>query len=155
MLLFKLIVLGFLSQADVKRISSSHKDLGEVQKVYLHAGLISVIEFPETISEVRLGNLASLKAQISQVSPRELTIYLSSQAVEPTNLIVRADRRLYVFDIIPSRRTHQDYLKISGAFGAPEASARGSLIFAGKLDPSGPEKPSGKLIKSLKLGGDE
>jgi hypothetical protein len=106
----------------VNRISSVYKNLGQSQKIYLHAGLISVIEFPQNIIEVRLGNHKSLKAQLSQVSPRELTLYLSQQAVEPTNLIVKSEKRFYVFDIIPSKTSQfhlpgRPTIEIIGIFG--------------------------------------
>ncbi len=86
-----------IAYGGVKRISSVYKDLGQSQKIYLHAGLISVLDFPQSIIEVRLGNPKSIKAQLSQVSPRELTLYLSQQAVEPTNLIVKSEKRFYVY----------------------------------------------------------
>ncbi len=69
---------------EVRRISSTYSDLSTVQKIYLHAGLITVVEFPGNILEVRLGNPGSIKAQISTISGKELTLYLSEQRVEPT-----------------------------------------------------------------------
>ena len=119
----KLFLVFFLlidvSKAEIDRISSIYKDLGKVEKIYLHAGLISVVEFPNPITEVRLGNTRSLKAEISSVSPKELTLFLSAQNVAPTNLIVRSNHRIYVFDVVPSNSSHQDYVKISGGYGSP------------------------------------
>jgi len=143
---------GAMANATVKRISSIYKDLGQSQKIYLHAGLISVVEFPRNILEVRLGNPSSLKAQISQVSPKELTLYLGRQNVEPTNLIVKSQKRIYVFDIIPSRLSHQDYIKISGAFSGPEFQ---SSIKPQEVRAFRPEtqRSQPRIIESAKLGG--
>lgn len=158
MLLFKIIalisVVSSVVLADVKRISSVYKDLGQSQKIYLHAGLISVVEFPQSILEVRLGNPKSIKAQLSQVSPRELTLYLSQQAVEPTNLIVKSEKRFYIFDIIPSKASHQDYVKISGAYGAPEtaSSAKGILVHLAPVKEK--SKQPGRLVEAIKMGGE-
>lgn len=158
MLLFNtLITLNTITSvvwADVKRISSVYKDLGQVQKIYLHAGLISVVEFPQSIIEVRLGNPKSIKAHISSVSTKELTLYLNQQSVEPTNLIVKSDKRVYVFDVIPSRGSHQDYIKISGSYGTPELSEARSPVSIQVLAPGPHAKPQGRLIHSAKLGGD-
>ncbi len=117
MWLFKLIMPIMCIAAE--RISSTQVNLAKSEKVMISPGLVSVIEFPQNIIEVRVGNLKSVKAIISQNSPKELTVYLSSSASIPTNIIVRAEKRIFVFDIVPSRTNHQDYIKVKGAFGAP------------------------------------
>lgn len=105
--------------ADVGRLSIAQSDLSEVKKIYISPGLVSLVEFPQNIIEVRVGNPRSVKALISQVSPKELTVYLTSGTSAPSNLIVRAEKRVFVFDVVPSKSNHQDYIKIRGAFGAP------------------------------------
>lgn len=101
-----------------KRIESTFQNIGESSKIQLRPGLISVIEFPYPISEVRVGNPNSVKALISQISPKELTLYFKSTNAVPTNLIVRSDRKVFVFDLIPSKTTHQDFIKIRGSVGS-------------------------------------
>jgi hypothetical protein len=110
---------AFSADASVNRISSVYKDLSKVEKIYLHAGLISLVEFPDPILEVRLGNTKSFKVELSQISPRELTVYLLNSSAAPSNLIVRSNQKIYVFDIIPSNGTHQDYVRIAGSFSLP------------------------------------
>lgn len=113
------LILNF-AFADIDRLTSGHSDLSQVEKIYLSPGLVSLIEFPQNIIEVRVGNPKSLKALISQVSPKELTIYLTNGTSVASNLIVRAEKRIFVFDIVPSKSNHQDYVKIKGSFGAPQ-----------------------------------
>lgn len=132
----------------VERISSSYQNLGQSRRIYLHSGLISVIEFPHAIIEVRVGNPKSFKALISTVSPRELTLYLARQNVEPTNLIVKSEKRFYVFDVIPSKNSHQDYIKISGSFGAPVYSEAPSSVQVSHK----PRGEPGRLIETIKIG---
>ncbi|MBS1972651.1 MAG: hypothetical protein JSU04_20250 [Bdellovibrionales bacterium] len=154
---FKTFILAlFLSStghAEIKRISSIYKDLSQSQKIYLHGGLISVLEFPQNIVEVRIGNPKSIKAVLSQVSSKELTLYLSQQAVEPTNLIVKSEKRFYVFDIIPSKTSHQDYVKISGSYGGPSFSGTQSPAQNQVLAPS-LSKSQGRIIENIKMGGE-
>lgn len=119
MWLFSMLAIH-CAHADLPRITASVHDSSKVDKIYLSAGLISLLEFPQNIIEVRNGNPQSLKAVISQSSPKELTLYLQSGASSPTNLIVRADRRVYVFDIFPSKTKHQDYVLIRGTYGMPQ-----------------------------------
>ncbi|GEM_PF-3308057 len=109
-----------LAFADVPRLSISQSDLSQVSKIYLAPGLVSLVEFPQNIIEVRVGSPHLVKALISQVSPKELTLYLNGQAHFASNLIVRSEKRIFVFDVIPSKTNHQDYIKIrGGAFGSP------------------------------------
>lgn len=140
--------------ATPKRISSIIKDLGKVEKVYLYPGLISVIEFPHPLLEVRLGNPKALKVEISQVSNRELTLHLTGLTARATNLIVRSNQKLYVFDVIPSRVSHQDYIQVKSFYGGPEGSSAGVLLERGKIAPGALGEPiKGRLIQSESLGG--
>ena len=150
------VLLSIQASAAPKRISSIIKDLGKVEKVYLYPGLISVIEFPHPLLEVRIGNPKALKVEISQVSNRELTLHLTGAAAKATNLIVRSNQKLYVFDIVPSRVSHQDYVQVKSFYGAPERSGSdGVLLERGRISPSSgiDRVGKGKLIESETLGG--
>lgn len=149
MLLFSL--LSLVSFATPDRIQSFYHDLGKVQKVYLSPGLVSVIEFPKPIVEVRVGNAKSVKAIISQASPKELTLYFSNSQSVASNIIVRADRSVYVLDIVPSHSTHQDYLKVSGSFGGASVQSNAQLIQAESLKPIFKERPSGLVVERTSL----
>lgn len=116
---FFLILLN-LSFAEVNRISSVTKDLGKVEKIYLNEGLISVLDFPEEVSDVKVGNAKDFKIILSEKFPKEITVFLSRGNVGVfTNLIVRTGRGIYVFDLVSSKTNHQDYLKVTGAYGSP------------------------------------
>jgi len=126
-----------ISLADVPRLSSHNADLSSVDKIFLSPGLVTLLEFPQNIIEVRVGNPKSIKALISTVSPKELTLFLSSSMSIPSNLIVRSEKRIFVFDIVPSKTTHQDYYKISGAYGSPSYDPnKQHLISSSPLSPS-------------------
>lgn len=120
-----------------ERISAFRKNLSKAEKILISPGLVTLLEFPNAITEVRVGSPESLKVQISKVSPKELTVYLSSSDSRPTNLIVRADRRVFVFDVIPSKNSHQDYVKVRSSFGAPElAFVKSEIIARGVIAPN-------------------
>ncbi len=130
------VLFATLPSGAAERLSQMNKDLSISEKVYVAAGLVTLIEFPQGITEVRVGNPQALKILISSVSPKELTIYLTQNAVPPTNLIVRAERRVYVFDIIPSRNTHQDYVKVRSAFGSPQFTIKSRhRVASGAIEP--------------------
>lgn len=138
-------LLAFALAAPPSRVSSIRKDLSQAEVIYMSEGLVSVVEFPVPILEVRNGNAAAIKAMISSVSPKELTLILHQS--KATNLLVRAGKRMYVFDIVPSKSTHQDYVKVSGAFSAPAYDTKNHPIESIELSPK--SKPhQGQLIES-------
>lgn len=144
-----------LAFADVGRLTSAQADLSKVDKIYLSPGLVSLIEFPQNIIEVRVGNPRSVKALISQVSPKELTIYLASGTSATSNLIVRAEKRVFVFDVVPSKDNHQDYIKIRGAFGSPSFTQPKIATNKIEITPQQPKRPTNAILtksKTLKVG---
>lgn len=117
MVLLILSLMGLhLRAAAPNRIVRLGVESTAVGQVYLRPGLVSVFEFPRPIKEVRVGNSGLVKVLISTVSPRELTVLMNSSS-EPTNLIVRDEKRIYVLDLIPSRSTHQDFVRIGQMMG--------------------------------------
>lgn len=143
---YNLLFLTAFAQTD--RISTVSHDLANVDKIYVAAGLVSVLEFPQNIIEVRVGDLSSVKAVISQVSPKELTIYLSSSESKATNIIVRAEKKVYVFDIVPSNSSHQDYVKIRGTFGSPSFKGSVTNQQSVKIEPTTKHPPLYKIIST-------
>lgn len=122
--------------AQTPRISSTNHDVSAVDKVFVSAGLVTVLEFPQNIIEVRVGDLNSVKAIISKTSPKELTVYLSSSSSRASNMIVRADKKIYVFDIVPSKSNHQDYIKIRGSYGSPSILQHAYTSQSFKIEPT-------------------
>lgn len=137
--------------AQTPRISSTNHNLSSVDKIYVSAGLVSVLEFPQNIIEVRVGDIGSVKAIISQTSPKELTVYLSNSQAKASNLIVRAEKKVYVFDIVPSATNHQDYVKIKGSFGSPSYSGTYTNFKSIKIEPQSKNEPKYKLVSDQKI----
>ena len=133
-------IFGFptmvISAEPPSRISSRLADLGEVHKIFLAQGLAAVIQLPYPITEVKVGNPDDVQAIISKTLPSELTLLLKRSGAKPTNLIVSCGSRTFVIDLIPSRKTHQDLVRISGSYGAPEMADMGAVL----VDSSSPAK---------------
>ena len=140
-----LFIIGQSSYAQ-NRIESIHKNIGQSSKIYLKPGLVSVLEMPQNIIEVRIGNPNDLKGVISQVSPKEITLFFKTSNASATNLILRSDRKVYVFDVIPSQNKHQDYVKISSGIGIVQNMSgantvlESSVINLEKLPPANQNK---------------
>lgn len=129
----------------VNRISAINKDLSQVKKIYLHAGLVSTVEFTAPVWGVKVGNNNSIKAEISPSNPKEVTLRLKYQNAEPTNMIVRVEKKVFIFDLIPSKSNHQDYVLIRGSYGAPPQE---HVV----VNSEEKKQKSGQIIETIKLG---
>ncbi len=117
-----MFVTNTRAEVGPSRISSRLVNLGEVHKIFLAQGLVSVIQLPYPVTEVKVGNPDDILAQISKTLPSELTLILKRGGAKATNLIARCGTRTFVFDLIPSSKTHQDLVRISGSYGAPSGT---------------------------------
>ncbi len=117
-LFWSIIAVPISNAGETSRISIQNVNRFTPHQITLSPGLVSLLEFPEAIIEVRVGDPKGLKALISQVSPKELTLYLDSSHSSSTNLIVRSGKRVFIFDIVASKVTHQDYLKVGFGFSS-------------------------------------
>ncbi len=118
-----LLLIPHLANAQApSRITAIHFDKGKVERIYMAPGLATAVTFPCDLDEATTGRDEDLKAKVSPTSKRQLTLNLSNAASLPTNLIVRCGDRqeLFVFDVIPSRKSHQDVVRITGTYGGAE-----------------------------------
>lgn len=100
-----------------KRISGQMVDLGEVHRIYMVPGMATVLEIPGAVTGIRIGNPDLVEYYKPEKPDNEVTLVLKKSGSEPTNLIVRSGKRKFVFDIVPSKKTHQDSVEIVGAYG--------------------------------------
>lgn len=101
----------------VERIENFNVDRKRVNKIYLSSGKASVVRFPHTIEEVRVGIPNYYPADTSKVYSKELTLRIKEGVKTSSNLIVRTSNEdMYVFDLVPSKINHQDVLFIDDSF---------------------------------------
>lgn len=136
-----------------ERITSQYQDLAKANQIYVGPGLVSVIEFPDAIVDVKIGSPDRIKTVISANEPRELTIYLSSSSQFPTNMLIRSQNKVYVYDVIPSLNKHQDFIKIKGTYGSPQLNQKVRAIesVSISLEVDMRKRPSGRVVGSEKL----
>ncbi|RYZ93132.1 MAG: hypothetical protein EOP06_02080 [Proteobacteria bacterium] len=80
--LFKIVILTLLlanTAHAVNRVGVKKLDIGEVETVYLAPGLITVMEFPEAITEVSTGAPQIYRLQISSVHKEELIVQIQNR----------------------------------------------------------------------------
>jgi hypothetical protein len=117
---------GFVQRSEAavaqppRRISSKYVDRGRPQTIYMVAGMATLIELPTPINQVRVGNADDVQYTKPDQPENEITLFLKSAQAKPTNLFLISGKSKYIFDIVPSKSIHQDYIEIIGSFGGPE-----------------------------------
>jgi hypothetical protein len=119
-----LVMAAFLS-AEARgvvpnRLSAKIVDLGKVYPIRMVPGLATIIETPVAVTDAIPGDSKTVKFLPVGNSQNEVRLVLAHGSAYPTNLIIRAGGKKYVFDIIPSRDTHQDIVQIMSSYGGPE-----------------------------------
>lgn len=134
-ILFSLLfTCSCFAQDSIPRLSSMYIDEGQVQKLYLTPGRPSVLLFPCNIVSFSKGTGADIDAAGKEQDPKELNLWLKSSGAEPTGLIVRCENKTFVFDIVPSTNTHQDFIKIDGSYGSPKLIEDKSKIILSSIN---------------------
>ncbi|MCC6817509.1 MAG: hypothetical protein IT245_01280 [Bacteroidia bacterium] len=128
----------------IERIAEVNLDRSKPFTINMHPGRTTTIDLPCAISYAMAGAYNDLKAEIGPDKDSSLVLWLTSHASSPTNLVVRCDERVLVFDIIPSRNNHQDYLKIKKITEKPVS---GKLIADSKNYIAMPSFRKKELIK--------
>lgn len=96
----------------VDRIAEVVIDRSKPFPIYMNPGRTTTIDLPCSASYALAGTYNDLKAEIGPDKDSSIVLWLTSHASTSTNLVVRCDDRVIVFDVIPSRINHQDYLKV-------------------------------------------
>jgi hypothetical protein len=103
-----------------RRISSKYVDIGKPQTIYMVPGMATLIELPTPIHKVRVGNSDDIQYTKPDQPENEITLFLKSAQAKPTNLFLISGKSKYIFDIVPSKSIHQDYIEVIGSFGGPQ-----------------------------------
>ena len=112
-----------------RRISSQIMDLGHAYPIYMVAGMATLVILPGPVTGIRTGNPESIQYFRPDKPENEVTVVLQNQNSKPTNLILRSGKKIYVFDVVPSKTVHQDVLEVVGDFGGAQFNdARAELI---------------------------
>lgn len=97
----------------IGRIQEVKIDRKKPYPVYMHPGRVTTIDMPCSISYAIPGSHGDVQTEIGPDKDSSLVVWLTSETSASTNLTVRCSNKVVVFDIIPSRTNHQDYLNVT------------------------------------------
>ena len=123
-LLFTIIAQIAVTQARVKRVTQENIDLSKPHRIFMTVGRTTMIDFPCEITPTIVGLTEDIKLTIGPDSKRTMSLWIGSEESQPTNMIVKCEGAVFVFDIIPNRENHQDYIDITNYFDGREKRNR-------------------------------
>lgn len=118
MLLIQLLYLKTYGQ-NVQRISEVVIDESRPYELIVTPGRATMILFPCPILSTAKGTGGDFEIQIKENDSKEVILWLNHSFSEPSGLIARCEKKVFVFDIVPSTTSHQDYVKIVGSISGP------------------------------------
>ncbi len=101
--------LSKVNAESVKFIFTSEKT---VENVFLFPGRISLLHLPCLITKALVGSPNDIKAEIDKLNKREAHLLLKKWSSEPSNLILKCNKKVFLFSLIPSKKSHYDYIKV-------------------------------------------
>lgn len=144
--MFRFLILSILSFSKFERIQQTSIDVSKPIPVILSLGRATLIDFPCSIVSATAGPGKDIDINVGKTNAKEIHLYLRSSNSQSTNLIVRCEKAVFVFDILPSRTGHQDYLKIDSYFGSPLYHEESGSIEIRKAEPSPSESVLDKIL---------
>ena len=97
----------------VDRITDAKIDRKKPFPIYIQAGRVTTIDMPCSISYALPGSHGDVQTEIGPDKDSTLIVWLTSARSSATSVTVRCSNRIVVFDIIPSRSNHQDYINVT------------------------------------------
>ena len=116
--LSKLIVLVFLlsfffeREAKSKSVKFLIASEDKPVDLFLFPGRVSLLNLPCSITKALIGSPKDIKAEVDSLSPRDAHILLKKWRSQPSNLILKCSDRVFLFNLIPSKNSHYDYVKV-------------------------------------------
>ena len=82
------------------------------ETLFLFPGRVSLLNLPCPISKALVGSPKDIKAEVDKQSPQDAHILLKKWRSEPSNLILKCNTKVFLFNLIPTRKFHYDYVKV-------------------------------------------
>lgn len=114
-----IVLMSFLSQTEAhpERLAQIDFDLQKVFRLYTSPGRDTGIYFPCVVEYATLGSSDDIKLNTPKKFQNMITVYLTRMSAQSTSLKVHCSDKVFVFDVVPSKTRHIDFLKITKTHG--------------------------------------
>ena len=84
------------------------------ERIFLFPGRVSLLNFPCSITKAIVGSPNDIKTEVDKFNPKEVHVLLKKWSSKPTNLILKCKEKIFIFNLIPHKLSHYNYVKILG-----------------------------------------
>ena len=101
--------IGTVRAESVKFLIASEK---KPTTLYLFPGRVSLLNLPCPITKALVGSPNDIKTEIDKLNSTDAHILLKRWRASPSNLILKCSDKVFLFNLLPSKKTHYDYIQV-------------------------------------------
>ena len=105
-------LLSFFSEGKAESVKFLIASEKRPATLYLFPGRVSLLNLPCPVTKALIGSPKDIKAEIDKLNPSDAHILLKKWSSKPSNLILKCSDKVFLFNIIPARKSHYDYVKV-------------------------------------------
>ena len=113
-ILFALLSFLFIAEVKAESVKFVFSQENKPETIFLFPGRVSLLSLPCPIIKALVGSPNDIKAEIDTISKTEAHILLKKWRSEPSNLILKCKGKVFLFSLIPAKKSHYDYVKVLG-----------------------------------------
>ena len=106
------VFLSFFSDGKAESVKFLIAEENSPATLYLFPGRISLLNLPCPVTKALVGSPKDIKAEIDKLNPRDAHILLKKWRSKPSNLILKCNSKVFLFNLIPAKKSHYDYVKV-------------------------------------------
>ena len=104
--------LLFIAEIKAESVKFVFSQENKPEKIFLFPGRVSLLSLPCLITKALVGSPNDIKAEIDKINKTEAHILLKKWRSDPSNLILKCKDKVFLFSLIPARKSHYDYVKV-------------------------------------------
>ena len=89
------------------------------ETLFLFPGRVSLLSLPCFITKALTGSPNDIQTEVDSLSPTDAHILLKKWKSQPSNLILKCNDRVFLFNIIPTKKSHYDYVRVLSHIKTP------------------------------------
>lgn len=107
-----LLFIGGISKSSAESVKFIFSNEKTLETVSLFPGRISLFNLPCSITKALTGSPNDIKVEVDKLNPKDTHVLLKKWKSEPSNLILKCNETVFLFNLIPSRNSHSDYVRV-------------------------------------------
>ena len=111
-ILFALLSLLFIAEVKAESMKFVFSQENKPETIFLFPGRVSLLNLPCPITKALVGSPNDIKVEIDRISKTDAHILLKKWRSEPSNLILKCKDKVFLFSLIPAKKSHYDYVKV-------------------------------------------